>query len=237
MSKSKDTGLTSRFADVAKELVEKGKVKRKITQLQSIMDSDKERLRNAYAELGKLYYDNRLDECKERAEVLSGLISHLKDRIERAKEKCTELEDEYSQREKADALKTDLGNKFKKAKDGTVDFAKNVAGKAKEKTGDIKGKIILKKGNLTSDESDFLEVLEKELKSDEETQDTAEKTMEKITDLLQSLEDSNDTEAIEIKAVSVTTVSESDEDPSENDIDAQGDTDTPDPEVAGSFTF
>lgn len=191
MSKSNDTGLKTLFTDAAKELVEKAKLRCKINKLLDIMIADKERLKNAYAEVGRLYLEEALEENASRVEVLSGLINHLKDRIKRGEAKYKELLSEYEGSEGTDALKEELSLKIKKAKENTSVFAKNLSDKAKTKTDEIKEKLNFKKEKavISADNTEFLELLEEELKADEETLPSAEKTMEKINALLESLEE------------------------------------------------
>ena len=238
MNNSKDNGFKALFSDAAKELVEKAKLRCKINKLLDIMIADKERLKNAYAEIGRLYLDGTLEENKTRVEVLSGLLSHLKDRITRGEAKYKELMAEYEGRESTDALKEEINKKIKKAKESTADFAKNLSDKARDKTDEIKDKLNLKKGKkaIAPDDPEFLELLEEELKADEETQDSAEKTMEKINALLESLDEVSETEETAETPKEVQKVVESivEEATAEvNAIEEEPDAD----EIAEDFTF
>ncbi len=119
------------FVDATKELVERTRIKGQMTRLQEIMAADKKRLRNAYAELGKMYCDGTLEKNKAKVEMLYDTIDHLKLREERAKIRYEQLKTAHSVDECTVAFREELENKVQQAKEKTAEVARDLSAKAK----------------------------------------------------------------------------------------------------------
>lgn len=119
------------FVDATKEIVERTRIKGQITRLQEIMMADKKRLRNAYAEIGRMYCEGTLEKNKARVEMLYDTIDHLKLREERAKIRLEQLREAHSVDECTVAFREELESKVQQAKDKTAEVARDLSTKAK----------------------------------------------------------------------------------------------------------
>ncbi|MBQ7999887.1 MAG: hypothetical protein IJ298_01555 [Ruminococcus sp.] len=119
------------FVDATKEIVERTRIKGQIARLQEIMAADKKRLRNAYAEIGRMYCEGTLEKNKARVEMLYDTIDHLKLREERAKIRLEQLRKAHSVDECTVAFREELESKVQQAKDKTAEVARDLSTKAK----------------------------------------------------------------------------------------------------------
>ncbi len=180
------------FSDASKELVEKSRIKTQMRKLRTIMDSDKRRLQLAYAELGKIYYDEAEKKSAARVEILKKLISHLKERIAKAELRLSQLEVAHSVDDCAQALKKELAAKLMDAKENTAEIAKDLQEKAKKKADELKKNASKHKVSLPAEQDEeIFSAIKKELQKAPEESESAEETLSKIHNLLDSL--SNDT--------------------------------------------
>lgn len=119
------------FVDATKEIVERTRIKGQMSRLQEIMAADQKRLRNAYAEIGRMYCEGTLEKNKARVEMLYDTIDHLKLREERAKIRYQQLQEAHSVDECTVAFREELGSKVQQAKDKTAEVARDLGAKAK----------------------------------------------------------------------------------------------------------
>lgn len=219
------TNLSALFAEASKEIIERSRIKSQMRKLRTVMESDKKRLQAAYAELGKICYEGTENKKAARVEVLKKLIKHLKSRIEKAEVRLAQLEVARSLDDCTQALKTELSSKLNTAKATTTGIAKDLQEKAKKKADSLKKSVGKEKILLTREQDHAIfKAIKKELENDPEINDTAESTLAKIHDILDSLSEDapkTQTEAAATDAV----VSEAEEASQEKD------------EVAEDFTF
>ncbi len=119
------------FVDATKEIVERTRIKAQMTRLAEIMEADAKRLRNAYAEIGRMYCEGTLDKNKAKTEMLYDTIEHLKQREERAKARYEQLKEAHSVDECTTAFKTELENRVADAKAKTAEAARDLGARAK----------------------------------------------------------------------------------------------------------
>ena len=219
------TNLSALFAEASKEIIERSRIKSQMRKLRTITESDKKRLQSAYAELGKICYEGSENKKAARVEVLKKLITHLKSRIEKAEVRLAQLEVAHSLDDCTQALKTELSSKLNTAKATTTGIAKDLQEKAKKKADSLKKSVGKEKIVLTREQDHAIfKAIKKELESDPEINDTAESTLTKIHDILDSLsEDAPKTQTA--AAATDAVVSEAEEASQEKD------------EVAEDFTF
>lgn len=180
--------LSTLFAEASKEIIERSRIKSQMRKLRTIMESDKKRLQAAYAELGKIFYEGTEDKNVARVEVLKKLIKHLKSRIEKAEIRLAQLEVARSLDDCTQALKTELSSKLNTAKAATAGIAKDLQEKAKKKADSLKKSVAKDKITLTREQDRAIfKAIKKELENDPETKETAEDTLSKIHDILDSL--------------------------------------------------
>lgn len=197
--------LSTLFAEASKEIIERSRIKSQMRKLRTIMESDKKRLQAAYAELGKIFYEGTEDKNVARVEVLKKLIKHLKSRIEKAEIRLAQLEVARSLDDCTQALKTELSSKLNTAKAATAGIAKDLQEKAKKKADSLKKSVAKDKITLTREQDRAIfKAIKKELENDPETKETAEDTLSKIHDILDSLaEDEPEKETADIAADAV----------------------------------
>ncbi len=123
--------MSELFVDATKEIVERTRIKGQMARLQEIMTADKKRLRNVYAEIGKMYCEGTLEKNKARVEMLYDTIDHLKLREERAKIRYAQLKEAHSVDECTVAFREELENKVQQAKEKTTEVARDLSAKAK----------------------------------------------------------------------------------------------------------
>lgn len=123
--------MSELFVDATKEVIERTRIKGQISRLQEIMAADQKRLRNAYAEIGRMYCEGTLEKNKARVEMLYDVIDHLKLREERAKIRLEQLREAHSVDECTVAFKEELESKIRQAKEKTVETARDLSAKAK----------------------------------------------------------------------------------------------------------
>lgn len=182
------TNLSALFAEASKEIIERSRIKSQMRKLRTIMESDKKRLQAAYAELGKIYYEGSENKKAARVEVLKKLITHLNSRIEKAEIRLARLEVARSLDDCTQALKTELSSKLNTAKAATAGIAKDLQEKAKKKADSLKKSVAKDKITLTREQDRAIfKAIKKELENDPETKETAEDTLSKIHDILDSL--------------------------------------------------
>lgn len=128
------------FADAAREIIEKGRIKAQMNRIMQIVDADKGRLKTAYSEIGKMYCDGTLEKNAGKVEVLKKTIKHLEERIAKAKIRYEELQQAHSVDECTEAFKSELQSKVKQAKDASLEYARDLSGKAKVAAADFSGK-------------------------------------------------------------------------------------------------
>lgn len=180
--------LSTLFAEASKEIIERSRIKSQMRKLRTIMESDKKRLQAAYAELGKIFYEGTENKNAARVEVLKKLIKHLKSRIEKAEIRLVQLEVARSLDDCTQALKTELSSKLNTAKAATTGIAKDLQEKAKKKADSLKKSVAKDKITLTREQDRAIfKAIKKELENDPETKETAEDTLSKIHDILDSL--------------------------------------------------
>ncbi len=119
------------FVDATKEIVERTRIKGQMARLQEIMAADQKRLRNAYAEIGRMYCEGTLEKNKARVEMLYDTIDHLKLREERAKIRYAQLKEAHSVDECTVAFKEELESRVQQAKEKTVEAARDLGAKAR----------------------------------------------------------------------------------------------------------
>lgn len=190
------TNLSTLFAEASKEIIERSRIKSQMRKLRAIMESDKKRLQAAYAELGKICYEGTENKKAARVEVLKKLIKHLKSRIEKAEVRLAQLEVARSLDDCTQALKTELSSKLNTAKATTTGIAKDLQEKAKKKADSLKKSVGKEKIVLTREQDHAIfKAIKRELENDPEINDTAESTLAKIHDILDSLsEDAPETQ-------------------------------------------
>ena len=180
--------LSTLFAEASKEIIERSRIKSQMRKLRTIMESDKKRLQAAYAELGKIFYEGTENKNAARVEVLKKLIKHLNSRIEKAEIRLAQLEVARSLDDCTQALKTELSSKLNTAKAATAGIAKDLQEKAKKKADSLKKSVAKDKITLTREQDRAIfKAIKKELENDPETKETAEDTLSKIHDILDSL--------------------------------------------------
>ena len=180
--------LSTLFAEASKEIIERSRIKSQMRKLRTIMESDKKRLQSAYAELGKIFYEGTENKNAARVEVLKKLIKHLISRIEKAEIRLVQLEVARSLDDCTQALKTELSSKLNTAKAATTGIAKDLQEKAKKKADSLKKSVAKDKITLTREQDRAIfKAIKKELENDPETKETAEDTLSKIHDILDSL--------------------------------------------------
>ncbi len=123
--------MSELFVDATKEIVERTRIKGQMARLQEIMAADQKRLRNAYAEIGRMYCEGTLEKNKARVEMLYDTIDHLKLREERAKIRYAQLQQAHSVDECTVAFKEELENRVQQAKEKTVEAARDLGAKTK----------------------------------------------------------------------------------------------------------
>lgn len=232
MNKDEMLSLKDLFTDAAKEVLEKGRIKAQMNRILKIVEADKRRLQKVYAEIGQMYVDGTIEENQSRVQMLRGFIDHINDRIRRAKIRYSELEKAHSVDDCTTALKGELLEQFKNAKESTSDFAKDFSGKAKAKAQDLSGKVKIKASDLSDkakkiikkekgvelteeQNAELLTLIEEQIGEDEEIE--AASAVEKIQDILNSLDiDDIPEEAVaEIAAEEVAESEDSAEEPKE----------------------
>ncbi len=180
--------LSNLFAEASKEVMERSRIKSQMRKLRSIMESDKKRLNAAYAEIGKIYYQGTEVKNAARVEILKKLCKHLNERLEKGEIRLAQLQVAHSLDDCTQALKSELSSKIKGAKETTAEFAKELSEKAKKKANDLKNSASKEKITLTKEQDKAIfRAIKKELESDPETKETAEDTLSKIHDILDSL--------------------------------------------------
>lgn len=227
------------FTDAAKEVIEKGRIKAQMNKILKIVEVDKRRLQKAYAEIGQMYVDGTIEENESRVQMLKGFIDHINDRIRRAKIRYAELEKVHSVDDCTEALKDELMVQLKNAKETTTDMARDLGGKAKIKAQDLSDKVMVKaqdlsdrakkvikkeKGVELSEEqnAELLTLIEEQIGDEKEI--SAESAVEKVQDILKSL----DIEDIPVEAVVEIATEDTPEEASE---------DTETSEAAETFDF
>lgn len=126
--------MSELFVDATKEIVERTRIKAQMTRLAEIMEADAKRLRNAYAEIGRMYCEGSLDKNKAKVEMLYDTIEHLKQREERAKARYDQLKEAHSVDECTTAFKEEIENRVAQAKAKTTEAARDFGEKAKAAT-------------------------------------------------------------------------------------------------------
>ncbi len=193
------------FIDASREILEKGRIKAQISKLERIMNADKARLRNVYAEIGKMYVNNTLKKNSARLDYLYKAIAHLNTRLERAMARMAMLKEAHSVDECTEAFRAELSAKIKQAQDSAVTTAYNVKKKAQDAAATLGDKaeiakqkakeailnITTKKEDAATDlysednDKDFAELLlDLELEDDVDIKENPE-----IKDILNSLDD------------------------------------------------
>lgn len=119
------------FLDATKEVIEKNRIRSQMNRLERIMDTDRIRLKNVYAEIGKLYMEGTLAKNKGKLEYAKKEIKHLNLRLERAEARYEQLQEAHSVDECKEAFRAELSAKIKQAQDNTVIAAYNLKKKAK----------------------------------------------------------------------------------------------------------
>ena len=144
--------LSELFMDATKEVVEKGRITAQMYRLKKIMRNDLARLKDVYAEIGKLYLSGSIAKNKGKVMYATKEAEHLKKRLERAAERYKMLEEAHSVDDCTSALKTEISEKLKSAKNSTVAAAKKATQRAQDA---VKGKaskptVRVKNGTYTS---------------------------------------------------------------------------------------
>lgn len=123
--------MSELFADATKEIIERTRIKAQMTRLAEIMEADAKRLRNAYAEIGRMYCEGSLEKNKAKVEMLYDTIEHLNQREERAKARYEQLKAAHSVDECTTAFKEELEARIEQAKTKTADTARDLGARAK----------------------------------------------------------------------------------------------------------
>lgn len=126
------TALGELFVDATREVLEKGRIKAQIVRLEKVMNADRIRLKNVYAEIGRMYVENTLKKNNAKLEYLYKSIDHLNLRLERARDRLDMLNEAHSVDECTQAFRTELSSKIKQAQDSTAVAAYSVKKKAQD---------------------------------------------------------------------------------------------------------
>ncbi len=119
------------FVDAAREVIERGRIKAQMEKLLRIIEADKSRLHNAYAEIGKMHCEGTLGKNKAKTEMVYNTIAHLKSRLEKAKIRMDQLQQAHSVDECTVAFRDELNSKVQQAKEASVAAAKDFGAKAR----------------------------------------------------------------------------------------------------------
>ena len=125
------------FVDATKEVLEKGRIKAQMFRLNRIMEADKARKKNIYAEIGRMYVEGTIAKNKARLGYALKAIKHIDLRLERAEARYNMLRDAQSLDECTEAFRAELAKKINKAKDSVAITAYGVKKKAKAVTANI----------------------------------------------------------------------------------------------------
>lgn len=176
MSKDNSTAkvMGELFVDATKEIVEKTRIRSQMARLKEIMSADHKRLRNAYAEIGKMYCEGTLDKNKARLEMLYDTIEHLKLREERATARYEQLKEAHSVDECTTALREDIQSRVQSAKEKTLETAKDLGAKAKAAVERITQKDKDAEEYTEADFTDVTDDFDEEFSEEEYTEDSTE---------------------------------------------------------------
>lgn len=143
------------FVDAAREIIERSRIKAQIEKIHRVIEADKSRLRNAYAEIGKMHCEGTLGENKAKAESLRKTIAHLQERLAKAKIRLEQLQQAHSVDECTVAFRQELNSKISRAKDVSVAAAKDLGAKARSVADDLPETLdsIKEKANIAADKA------------------------------------------------------------------------------------
>lgn len=125
------------FVDATREVLEKGRIKAQMIKLERIMEADKARKKNIYAEIGKMYVDGTIAKNKGKLAYALKAIKHIDLRLERAEARYEMLKEAHSLDECSEAFRAELTKKINKAKDSVAITAYGVKKKAQTVTAGI----------------------------------------------------------------------------------------------------
>ena len=219
------------FADATREIVEKTRIRTQMAKLREIMAADQKRLRNAYAEIGRMYCDGTLDKNKAKLEMLYDTIEQLKLREERATARYEQLKAAHSVDECTTALREDIEAKVQSAKEKTLETARDLGAKAKAAVERITQKNDDTEDAAAEDFTDILDDLDEDFDEEYTEEESADADSASILgNIEQTLREVDETEETPAKSET----SENADSPAETteDTDTTEDGESPD-----SFDF
>lgn len=120
------------FVDATREILEKGRIKAQMNKLERVMNTDRIRLKNIYAEIGMMYVENTLEKNKAKLRYAYKAIAHLNQRLDRAQARYDMLKEAHSVDECTESFRSELSSKIKQAQDSAVMTAYKVKKKAQD---------------------------------------------------------------------------------------------------------
>lgn len=129
--------LSELFIDATREVLEKGRIKAQMIRLERIIEADRARKKNIYAEIGRMYVEGTIAKNKAKLSYALKAIKHIDQRLERAEARYEMLEEARSLDECTEAFRTELAKKINNAKDSAAIAAYGVKKKAKKVTSGI----------------------------------------------------------------------------------------------------
>ena len=189
------------FADATREIVEKTRIRTQMAKLREIMAADQKRLRNAYAEIGRMYCEGTLDKNKAKLEMLYDTIEQLKLREERATARYEQLKAAHSVDECTTALREDIEAKVQSAKEKTLETARDLGAKAKAAVERITQKNDDTEDAAAEDFTDILDDLDEDFDEEYTEEETADADSASILgNIEQTLREVDETEETPAKS-------------------------------------
>lgn len=227
------------FVDATREVLEKGRIKAQIVRLEKVMNADRIRLKNVYAEIGRMYVENTLKKNSAKLEYLYKSIDHLNLRLERAQARLDMLNEAHSVDECTQAFRAELSSKIKQAQDSAAIAALNVKKKAQDAAsslGDAAGSVKKKAAETVQNISQRAATVVKADKKSDDFFEDEDKDFSALLAELDADETEADEEAQEINSI-LSNLDSMLKEVEESTPETEADTPHEDGESAESFDF